>query len=309
MARTTTRASKARAVPALGRILRALPRIGLAALAVAAVYFAPRWVWRAIVHRPEFHVNPVALSLNGHPEWIDGPSMLRELRKELSALERGQSVFEKDLAHAVQHELRSSPWILDITRVERRLPNKLAIKAVFRKPAGLVAFGEERYLVDKDGHWLPDDLFRRPREWQAESIPLITDQLLDRPPPIGEGWDHPRLSVGARLTEFFLREGLLSELEVNGIDVTGVARDAAEPDIILTVPWRKDDGEVEEAQVKWGKSSVYAQLPELELPPFLVSDSEKLEMLRSKLRDHASLRGIEYVDLRFHGKVFFREGD
>ena len=191
----------------------------------------------------------------------------------------------------------------------RRLPNKLAIKAVFRKPAGLVAFGQERYLVDKDGHWLPDDLFRHPREWQAESIPLITDQLLDRPPPIGESWDHPRLAVGARLTEFLLREGLLRDLEVNGMDVTGVARDAAEPDIFLTVPWHRADGEIEEAQVKWGKSSVYAQLPELELPPFLVSDSEKLEMLRSKLRDHPSLRGIEYVKLGFRGKITFRVAD
>ncbi len=62
------------------------------------------------------------------------------------------------------------------------------------------------------------------------------------------------------------------------------------------------------AQVKWGPSSVYADVG-MEEPAFLTPDAEKLQILLSKLADYPNLQGIQYLDLRFHGKVYFRESN
>ncbi len=281
--------------------MKVLLPVTAAALVCAAVWLGCREVWRAVLRRPEFQVDPVALSLNEFPEWINGPRMEEELRKELSRLPQTKSLFKRDLAHAVQHELLASPWVLDVTRVERKLPNALAVNASFRKPTGQVLFANRLRMVDNDGRWLPEELFQPPREWGELPGPVIEDRLLNDPPRTGTRWDGPRLAAGARLTDFLRREGLLKRLRLENIDVTGVGRDAGEPDIVLTA--------ASGAQIKWGESSVYDGVPGVEAAPDLVPDSEKLAMLLSKLGDYPGLEGIRYVDLRFHGKVFFAESD
>jgi len=299
VSKSTARNTSAPGRSALKWALKLLLPAVMAALVGAAVWFGSRKLWRGVVHRPEFQVVPVALSLNGFPDWIDGARMTDELRRELGRLPRTNSLFRKDLAHAVRHELRASPWVLDVTRVERQLPNTLAVKASFRKPMGQVLFADRLYMVDGDGHWLPEELFKPPLEWGELPSPVIRDSLLNEPPPTGACWDGPRLAAGARLTDFLRREGLLARLRIETIDVTGVGRDAAEPDIVLTAAGG--------AQIKWGKSSVYDEVPGVESAPHLVPDSEKLAMLLSKLDHYPGLQGIRYVDLRFHGKVFFAE--
>jgi len=284
VSKSTARNTSAPGRSALKWALKLLLPAVMAALVGAAVWFGSRKLWRGVVHRPEFQVEPLALSLNGFPDWIDGARMTEELRKELGRLPRTNSLFRKDLAHAVRHELRASPWVLDVTRVERQLPNTLAVKASFRKPMGQVLFADRLYMVDGDGHWLPEELFKPPLEWGELPSPVIRDSLLND---------------GARLTDFLRREGLLARLRIETIDVTGVGRDAAEPDIVLTAAGG--------AQIKWGKSSVYDEVPGVESAPHLVPDSEKLAMLLSKLDHYPGLQGIRYVDLRFHGKVFFAE--
>jgi hypothetical protein len=270
------------------------------ALSGAAVAFGARRLWRSAARRPEFRVNPLALDLGGCPEWVDAGAMTAELRACLRHVPQGESIFEEDLTSLVADGLADCPWVLEVRRVERALPNALRIGAVFRRPAGIVVLGGRRYMVDCEGHWLRDDLFRAPAGWADALQPVIVDSMLDTAPPLGERWDGPRLAVGGRLCEFFRREGLLNVLRIVTVDVTGVGR-AAEPDIVLTTA----DG----ARVKWGSSSLYARVPGLRPPAFLTPDDEKLSMLLAKLGDYPGLRGIEYVDLRFHGQVVFAERD
>jgi len=300
MARSRARKPRSRRRSPADLPLRPILYVVVIALALAAVAFGSQRLWHAAVGRPAFRVDLHALSLNDCPEWVVAGRMGRELHAYLDEVPQGKSIFDEDLADLVRQSLERCPWVLEVTRVRRLLPDSLSIGARFRRPAGVVECGGRTYMVDADGHWLRDDLFCAPPEWADALQPVIVDALLDTAPPLGERWDGPRLAVGARLCEFLRREGLFGQLRVVSVDVTGVGR-APEPDIVLTV--------AEGAQIKWGRSSVYERVEGLQQPVFLTPDSEKLDMLLSKLRDYPGLRGIRYVDLRFHGQVVFSESD
>jgi cell division septal protein FtsQ len=204
----------------------------------------------------------------------------------------------------VEHELRASPWVLDVRHVRRVLPNRLSIDLAFRKPAALVAHGTEAYMIDTDGYWLPDGerdgLFHRPKRWQGANAPVLVNHRLNHHPPRGRPWGGPAQAVGARLYTFLEAKGLFTVLPVVEIDVTNVGRTTGpgvEPEILLTTR----DG----VEVKWGRCDAYADVPGLtHLSPFY-SDERKLQMLSAKIREYPSLEGLQYIDLRFN-KFFFR---
>ncbi|MFO7959221.1 MAG: hypothetical protein R6X33_19210 [Candidatus Brocadiia bacterium] len=264
---------------------------GLGATGVGAVT-----LWDVIVHRPEFRLDLRALSLGECPEWLDCAMLNRELRRELAELPDEESIFSPTLAHAVQHELRASPWILDLKEVRRVLPDRLAIRAVYREPVGVVRWNGSRHLVDREGHWLPDDLYDRPAEWGEEETPVVVDRLWQGSAPVGAPWNPPRYEVGARLTSVLRQSGLLAELPIATIDVTGVGRQTAEPKITLTT----QSGAV----IRWGSSSVFDEVEGLQADPSSPTDEQKLAMLRSKLVSYPGLRGVEHIDLRFHSKIY-----
>lgn len=282
----------------------------VAAVLAAALWLGVKTAWAAMAGRPEFRVEPLALAVNAYPAWVRGEGMVNELREQLALVPADRSIFDPDIAAMVRAALDDSAWTLEVTQVRRELPNSLQVKARFRKPAGLVLVGGKTYMVDADGYWLPDRLFVWPDGGQTPRLPVIVDRLLSGRPPSGRQWDHPRVAVGARLAQFLARAGLLEKLAVDRIDVTGVDRDAAdpEPDIVLHVPWERADGTMDQALVKWGRSSVYEAFPELGTQPNLTPDSEKLDMLASKLRENPGLRGVRYVDLRFSGQIVFAGG-
>jgi hypothetical protein len=123
----------------------------VAVLLGGALYVCSRTLWGAVARRPEFELDPLALNLNGAPEWVNAATMALELRKELAEVPRGRSLFDPEIVQTMRDELRSSPWVLDVTAVERQLPNCLLVKALFRKPAAVLLMGGRHYLVDADG--------------------------------------------------------------------------------------------------------------------------------------------------------------
>jgi hypothetical protein len=300
MARRTRRKNSKPAQRPRGPLFRVLVWLALAALLAGAGYVGATTAWDAIAASPQFQLDLQAFALGDNPAWVKGGAMSRELRQYLAPLPGGASIFERDLAAAVHQQLSNCPYLLQVSAVERRLPNTLSIQAAFRKPAGIAVWGESRYLVDKDGYPLPEKLFNPPLDWLGKPMPVIEDRLLSQPPPVGRAWDWPRMAAGARLCEYLRRAGLFERLAIATIDVTGVGRGTADPDIILTT--------LGGAQIKWGASSLYGDLG-MEEPAFLTPDAEKLQMLLAKLSDYPDLRGIQYLDLRFHGKVYFRESN
>jgi hypothetical protein len=297
MARSRTRSKGAGPRPAARLALRGFLWLAVAGMVLTALCIGGQSVWGAVLARPEFQVRPAALTLNGRPEWVNGPAMTLELRQCLGSLPPRVPLFAGHLALAVQRELLASPWVLAVTSVERRLPDWLSVAAAFRKPAGVVFVGGRRYMVDQDGQWLPDELMYRPYEWTGERTPDIIDRALGEAVPVGRRWNGPRFAVGARLTDFLRGSGLFRKLDLTVIDVTGVGRAAIEPDITLTAAGG--------AVIKWGRSSLYDGVEGLSPDYDGPSDGEKLEMLLAKLNEYPGLTGIQYVDLRFHGMTFF----
>ncbi len=149
-------------------------------------------------------------------------------------------------------------------------------------------------MVDPDGYWLPERLYRRPARWTRPEAPVIVSPLVRDHPPLGGPWHGPALAAGARLYAFLGDEGLFGELEVRTIDVArvGLTGNAGlEPEIVLTTRGG--------ARVKWGRSDVYKSVRGLEELAPAYSDSGKLRMLRSTLLRYPALQGVEYIDVRF----------
>ncbi len=278
-------------------VLRAAVWVLIIGALAGACWLGAARGWQAVEHRPEFRLNLHALTLRDCPDWVDCENMNRHLRGQMKALPADASLFRQDIARAVQHEMRASPWLLEVQEVDRVLPNNLQIRAVFRKPAGIARWNKQDYLVDKEGCYLPEEFFSAPPAWEGEDTPRIVDDILHEAPPIGRPWDGPRMAVGARLSDFLRRKGVLERLRLSTINVTGVGRYGTEPPILLVT----DGG----AKIKWGSSSLYKDVPGLSAAPSGPSDEEKLDMLLSKLGDHPGLRGIRYIDLRYHGKIIF----
>ncbi len=287
-----------------GPLVRVAAYLVLAGLLAGAGYVGATTAWDAIASSPRFQLDLQAFNLAGGPSWVKAPAMSREVRRQLEALPAGASIFNRDLTAAVYQQLSGCPYLLQVQAVQRRLPNTLNIQASFRKPAGIALWNGTAYMVDQDGFPLPDSLFNPLPEWRAQAMPVITDRLLTQPPPVGRAWDWPRMAVGARFCDYLRQSGLLGRLPIATIDVTGVGREASGtpdmPAIVLTTRGG--------AQIKWGASSVYSDVG-LEEPAFLIPDGEKLQTLLSKLADYPSLQGVQYLDLRFHGKVYFRESN
>jgi hypothetical protein len=283
--------------PAIRFIGRALPWLVVLALLGTAAWKGTVAGWDAIASRPEFQLELRAINLNGFPAWVNGPVLQKDLRASLSVLPPNASIFSKSAAAAVGETLGRCPWVVEVQAVQRQLPNRLTARVTFRKPVALATWGGKHYMVDRDGVPLPDSLFRTPQDWDRDRMPIVVDRLLRQPPPSGSRWDWPRMAVGARFADFLRGSGLLDQLQLVSIDVTGVGRSTPDPDIVLTAAGG--------AEIRWGGSSLYGEVG-LEEPAFPPTDAEKLRMLQSKLLKYPGLRGIQYMDLRFHGQVNFR---
>ena len=297
MAKRSSKPKRKSPSPRRKAALRASLWVAVCGLLLVALCVGARALWAAAMARQQFRVKPTALSIGSHPEWVRGPALAAVLRRQLSSLPDDASLFEPHLADDIREALSSCPWVCQVTRVERRLPNRINLGAIYRKPAGMVLYEGKRYFVDRDGYWLPEEFFDRPAEWAGRHIPLIVDRYLKDPPPIGRSWNHPKLAVGARLTESLRVNGALDRPHLTAIDVSRVGQDTIEPEIVLTA--------ASGAQVRWGRSSAYEGMPGLARPASEPQDVEKLRMLMSRLERYPGLTGIGdgYLDLRVHGQL------
>ncbi|NLW49471.1 MAG: hypothetical protein GXY85_01325 [Candidatus Brocadiaceae bacterium] len=300
-----SKAAKSRSGPAFVLQLLWKTAVGLLVLAglAAGGWFGVRTAWGALAERPEFQI--AGFDLDDCPPWVRGAAMGRQLREALRGEPCGRSVLDPEVAELVAARLGASPWVLRVDAVRRRMPDRLHIALTFRKPAGIVWLNAKRYMVDRDGHWLPDDLFQQPAEWADVQLPVIEDRRFSQHPCWNAPWNGPRFAVGARLTDFFLHNGLLERLHVSTIDVAGVGRGASQPDIVLIVPWTRDDGTPAETRVLWGQSTQYQGLDGVEAPLLATSDQEKLHKLLAQVAVRPGLRHLAHVDLQYRGQAAF----
>jgi hypothetical protein len=285
----------------------------------AAFTVAGRSAWSAVRGNPSFGVTPDAIALGETPHWVDGQAMDAQLRPLLADVD-GASVFDRDLADRVAQALQRSPWVLFVRSVTRRLPESdrsapLEVQVVFRRPAARVALNGRTYLVDRDGVYLPDTLFREPADWaEAGRQPVVVDRALHgsdmphrpggelrrRRPAAGTAAPRPgRVALGARLCERLRQGGVTRAVELSTVDVTGVGDPALDPEILLTT--------ASGVEIRWGRSDLYAELKGLSPRAGSLTDREKIDKLLSNLERYPGFPGIEYIDMRYHGRIYWRE--
>jgi len=271
---------------------------GLGMTVVAGLVFGAVTAWRHIKQKPYFAVDASELTFGQLAPCIKKEAMQETLRYQLSGLPSPMSIFDRDLARRVAQQLESSPWVLEVSRITRRLPNKLGADITFRRPAAMVEYSGSRYLIDTEGYWLPHKLYKTPSDWDEDRLPVLTDSTLHSPPPVGNRWGGPRLAAGAQLVEFLQSKGALERLEIESIDVTAVGGESS-AGMVLNL--------ASGTEVWWGSARCAAEVPGLEARPHEPSDDTKLENLCEVPDEYPGFQGLNRVDLRVSNKVFLLE--
>ena len=183
---------------------------------------------------------------------------------------RGRSMVTADL-DAWRQKLRSSPWVADAV-MKRVLPGTIAVAIAERQPIGLGRLGADLYLIDAGGSII--DQFGP--NYAELDLPVI-DGLAAAPRDGGTLVDEARAALAARLLASLEPRPDLAA-RVSQVDVSD-ARDAV---VIL-----KDDT----AALRLGDEQFVDRLQSyLDLAPAL---RERVD-------------GIDYVDLRFDGRIYVR---
>jgi hypothetical protein len=263
-------------------------------LLLGAVFLGAHRGWTALERDPRFRMSPSTLGFGSKPEPVRGGPMIEELREELGETLQGRTIFDRHLCRRVAHELQASPWVLEIKEVERRLPNQLNVEAVFRLPAGIVEMPSSRYMIDRQGYWLPTDLYRQPSDWDSVNLPHIVHRGLREVPVRGRPWNTSALAVGARLAEMLVDSGILALIDIDRIDVSNVGGRGHQADVVLFT--------AADRSVKWGTTDAYEDIQSLNRAKSAYPDRQKLAMLRDILQERPNLHSLQYVDLRY-GKM------
>jgi cell division septal protein FtsQ len=183
---------------------------------------------------------------------------------------RGTSILTADLS-AYRRRLMESPWVADVA-IRRVLPSTVDVFVSERRPMGLCRLGSTLYLIDPRGTVI-DEFGPQYAEFD---LPVI-DGLV-RPPASGQPTiDETRAELASRVLDALAPRKDLAQ-RISQIDV----RDAHDAVVLLD-----DDA----ALLHLGEDKFLERMQSyLDLAP----------ALRQRVPD------IDYVDLRFDGRVYVR---
>ncbi len=279
-------------------VLRILPWLIVLPVFIWSLWVGANTFWQKLTHHPAFEVSPQDV-IYDMPAAVREDNMSELIYSALGDVIKNANIFDRSLNQRVEQKLHRLPWVTHVDDVTRNFPDKLTASLRFRSPAGLVEFANMHYMIDRDGYWLPEELYLVPAEWKGGHFPVIIHKNLpDRFPPQGRQWEAKGLPIGARLTQFLLREDMLDVLDIKEIHVSSVGRrdriSRESTDIALIT----EKGAV----VGWGTTEEYenisglAQNRRVDEP----SDYRKLQALKNFLNEYPDLKGISHIDLRFN---------
>lgn len=283
-------------------LLRILPWLIVLAALAWGLWLGAETAWRKITGHDAFMVSACGIAFE-FPGYINKTGMQKHLLERLRGLPDSVHVFDRQITATVAEELLKSPWVPEVINVRRLLPGSLRVNALFREPAGIVELRGQLYLIDRDGYWLPEDLFLVPETWEDQPPPVIVHEGIRRLPHRGRLWDGTALPAGAGLSRFLQESPSLELLDIEKINVTNVGaemrgRDMADITLITATG----------AVIGWGTADDYSSIEGLVRRGAEPSDAGKLEALREFLEDYPELRGIRYLDLRFK-KITYAPSD
>lgn len=186
----------------------------------------------------------------------------------------GQNIFLADLEDA-RHYLRAAGWIEDVT-LRRVLPSTIEIMVNEREPVGLGRFGVALYLIDSEG-LIIDEFAPRFRDLD---LPIIDGLSVGGKEGIRD-IDKRRAALAAHLLSDIEEHAPRLSDQLSQIDV-------ADP---------------HDAVVLLSGDPVFIHLGEEQFAERLQTYEELKPSLSARVRD------VDYVDLRFDGRIYVRPLD
>lgn len=194
---------------------------------------ALRAVEKSVHEDPAYVFRPDSLALGRLPDWMVSPS---ELKGDLTLPFGRVSIFREGLEEEIRGQLEAAPWVGEVVSVTRRLPHDLDVVLVPRRPVARVRLGLQRYTIDAQGVFLPDDAYR-----DLETLPFI-DGLEVRPPEPGRPFASDVLKQALELLKTWKTSDIeekytdLKILKITCANPNAVAQ--GEPEFTVMIPRR-----------------------------------------------------------------------
>ena len=226
----------------------------------------------------------------GSLELVDVPAWVNDQLKEkiyAAARADGEDLkLDEDVARSVQNNLeREVAWLKNVT--VQTTHDTIRIEAQWRRPTALVKRGLRKFYVDAELVVL--DFVPVP------SLPIVEVKglsLIRKVPPTGKVWQRDDLAAAVDVLKLLWwmdeevapDKPLLWEIEVIDVSNFKGLEDTRFPHIVL---YAKDNTEI-----IWG-AEIGTWQRYLE-----ATDEEKLAKLYSYYKEHGSLLGVKYINLR-----------
>lgn len=259
-------------------LYRHIAIVFVASLCIGLLYLG----LNALFKLDEFKIKQREISL-AIPDWVSEKG--KQEIKNISLLNKEYRIYDKHLTEKIATIYEQNPLFKGVSSITREFPNRINIRLELRKPIAAIKSKGQYFLIDSNAVRLPHEYYLWPTK-NDQAIYILINKLYDIP-PCGKRWDDKRILAGIELARFLRKNRADKLLEIEKIDVSKAA--ARESDIVL---WTKSG-----TKIKWGSSSLYAELNEL-------SDAEKLKNLFSIAKVEGNkLKGLEYVDVRWDRPV------
>jgi cell division protein FtsL len=262
-------------------VVSVLAAIGIIAFAAVRIgSFLDKYVRKAV------HISEKIGSL----ELVDVPAWVNDQLKEkiyAAARADGEDLkLDEDVARSVQNNLeREVAWLKNVT--VQTTHDTICIEAQWRRPIALVKRGLHKFYVDAELVVL--DFVPVP------SLPIVEVKdlsLIRKVPPTGKVWQRDDLAAAVDVLKLLWwmdeevapDKPLLWEIEVIDVSNFEGREDTRFPHIVL---YAKDNTEI-----IWG-AEIGTWQRYLE-----ATDEEKLAKLYSYYKEHGSLLGVKYINLR-----------
>jgi hypothetical protein len=170
----------------------------LVALLLVSLGIGGYYVWRVygdqILAQGGGRLTADSIHVSQPPEWIRSDVKSEAM---LAGSLADLNIRQEDLTLRVAQAFSMHSWVAKVKRVSKRHPDRIFVEVVYRRPAAIVEYENDTFLVvDTEGVLLPSDNFtsddaaKYPRISAADTAPVG---------PAGTLWGDARIHSGAQL--------------------------------------------------------------------------------------------------------------
>jgi hypothetical protein len=172
--------------------------------------------------------DPMIVVIKDRPLWMSD-NVVQEIA-DVARPRGAHSAFDRQMLQDTRRALEANPWVARVNEVRRAYTNQpgdtLELDCDFRVPAAWVHWGQYYWLVDRDGHKLPE-------QYSAAKMPgevlspdgrinlRIIDGVRNPPSEAGRVWEGADLAAGLEMAGVLFEHPYTEEIvkiDVSNID-------------------------------------------------------------------------------------------